>query len=75
MHDGSLTSLEAVVDFYDRGGIENERLDSSIRPLGLTESERADLVAFLNSLTGDNVDQILSDAFDAPVGNFEGQAQ
>ncbi len=71
MHDGSLTTLEDVVAFYSRGGIENERLDLLIQPIGLNKREQNDLVAFLKSLTGDNVDQILSDAFAAPVGNLE----
>ncbi|MFT4585047.1 MAG: cytochrome c peroxidase [Gammaproteobacteria bacterium] len=69
MHDGSLRSLEAVVDFYNRGGVDNELLDSTIGPLDLTEQEATDLVSLLKSLTGDNVDQILGDAFNAPVGN------
>lgn len=71
MHDGSLTTLAAVVAFYDRGGIENERLDPLIKPLGLSQQEQSDLVAFLRSLTGDNIDRILSDSFAAPVGNAE----
>lgn len=69
MHDGSLTSLAAVVEFYDRGGIDNELLDPLIKPLNLSASERADLVAFLKSLTGDTIDAIIADAFAAPVGN------
>lgn len=52
MHDGSLATLEAVVDFYDRGGRPYPALDSAIRPLGLDDSERAALVAFLRALTG-----------------------
>jgi cytochrome c peroxidase len=71
MHDGSLTTLAAVVEFYDGGGIDNERLDPLVRPLGLNELEKSDLVAFLQALTGDNIDRILSDAFNAPVGNIE----
>ncbi len=51
MHDGSLKTLEEVVDFYDRGGFANPMLDGGIRPLGLTAQEKADLVAFLKSLT------------------------
>jgi len=51
MHDGSLKTLEEVVDFYDRGGLDNPMLDGGIRPLGLTTQEKADLVAFLQSLT------------------------
>jgi len=51
MHDGSLKTLEEVVDFYDRGGFDNPMLDSGIRPLHLTAEEKADLVSFLKSLT------------------------
>ncbi len=69
MHDGSLSTLEDVIEFYDRGGIKNQLLDPLIKPLGLTPLEKSQLVAFLKSLTGDNVDQLISDAFAAPVGN------
>lgn len=51
MHDGSLSTLEAVVDHYDKGGIPNEALDPRIRPLQLTAQQKADLVAFLRSLS------------------------
>lgn len=52
MHDGSETTLEAVIDLYDRGGIGNPNLDRKIQPLGLTHMEKDDLAAFLNALTG-----------------------
>ena len=52
MHDGSLATLEAVVDFYDGGGNANPYQDPRIEPLGLDEGEKAALVAFLRSLTG-----------------------
>ena len=52
MHDGSLASLEEIVDFYDRGGHPNPALDPLIRPLGLSEQEKAALVAFLRALAG-----------------------
>jgi cytochrome c peroxidase len=52
MHDGSLTTLTKVVEFYDRGAGSNPYLDGLIRPLGLTPRERRDLVAFLEALTG-----------------------
>lgn len=68
MHDGSLRTLEAVVEFYDAGGEPNPGLDPRIRPLGLTADEKADLVAFLRSLTGDNA-MLVRDAFAAPVGD------
>ncbi|TGM96141.1 cytochrome-c peroxidase [Leptospira dzoumogneensis] len=51
MHDGSLTSLEQVIDLYDRGGESNPFLSSGIRPLRLSGQEKADLVSFLKSLT------------------------
>jgi cytochrome c peroxidase len=50
MHDGSLTSLTEVVEFYDRGGIDNPEKSALIRPLGLSEVEKAALVAFLQAL-------------------------
>lgn len=52
MHDGSLTILEDVVEFYNRGGNSNPHLDSELRPLNLTPEEKQALVAFLTSLTG-----------------------
>jgi len=69
MHDGSIATLEEVVEFYDSGGVENALRDPLVRPLGLTASERARLVAFLRSLTGRNVDLLVTDAFAVPVGN------
>ncbi len=51
MHDGSVPTLEAVIALYDRGGIERPSRSELIRPLGLTEGEQADLVAFLRTLT------------------------
>lgn len=50
MHDGSLSTLEDVVEFYDRGGIAHDG-ERVLEPLGLTEQEKADLVAFLKALT------------------------
>jgi cytochrome c peroxidase len=51
MHDGSLPSLEAVLDHYVQGGHRSRRQDSRVRPFVLSAAERADLLAFLNSLT------------------------
>lgn len=51
MHNGSLNSLEEVVDFYNRGGNLNSNLSPSIHPLFLTSIEKQQLVAFLKSLT------------------------
>lgn len=47
MHDGSLKTLEDVVDYYDKGGIANPQLDEEIFPLKLTAAEKADLITFL----------------------------
>jgi cytochrome c peroxidase len=52
MHDGSLATLDEVIEFYDGGGQRNPGLDARIRPLHLTASEKQDLVAFLQSLAG-----------------------
>jgi cytochrome c peroxidase len=51
MHDGSIATLEDVVEFYARGGNPNVHLDPEIRRLNLTRQQKADLVSFLRSLT------------------------
>ncbi len=51
MHDGSIDTLEEVVEFYNQGGQPNPFLDPSMFPLNLTEQEKADLVEFLYALT------------------------
>lgn len=51
MHDGSLATLEDVVDHYDRGGTGHPATDPAIHPLALSSAEKADLVAFLRALT------------------------
>ena len=68
MHDGSLPTLGAVVDFFDRGG-DHPEADERIQPLGLSEQQKADLVAFLRSLTGSNVEELAADARSAPIGD------
>ena len=67
MHDGSLATLEDVVAFYDRGGIDNENRSPLIAPLGLDAEEQAALVAFLKTLTGDNAEALARDARSAPA--------
>jgi cytochrome c peroxidase len=58
MHDGSLKSLEEVIDHYNRGGASSDKerinpyLSGGIRPLDLTAEEKAALVAFMKTLTG-----------------------
>ena len=52
MHDGSLATLEDVIDFYVGGGTANPNLDPEISPLNLTMEEKRKLIALLRSLTG-----------------------
>jgi len=53
MHTGQLATLADVVAFFDAGGSVTGYLGiNEIRPLGLSQVERGDLVAFLESLTG-----------------------
>ncbi|WP_250846642.1 cytochrome-c peroxidase [Aquisphaera insulae] len=54
MHDGSLKTLEEVVEHYDKGGNANPSLDPDMKPLKLTAQEKADLVAFMKALTGEH---------------------
>lgn len=55
MHDGSEKTLADVIAFYDRGGNPNPWLDGGMRPLGLSEQERADLVALLETFTSSDL--------------------
>jgi cytochrome c peroxidase len=52
MHDGSLATLEDVVDFYDKGGRPNQNLFPLLRPIGLTPQEKQQLIKFLEALSG-----------------------
>ncbi|WP_299880527.1 cytochrome c peroxidase [uncultured Cocleimonas sp.] len=70
MHNGSLQTLNDVVSFYNKGGVANDLLDPLITPLNLSDQEQSDLVTFLQALTGSNVDTLVSDAFDAPIGDL-----
>ena len=65
-HDGSQVTLWDVVDHYNKGGVQNPFLDGGIVPLGLTEPEIDDLVAFLATLTSPEY---------APAAQAEYQAQ
>jgi cytochrome c peroxidase len=55
MHDGSEATLRDVIEFYDRGGNDNPYLDGGMRPLGLTDQEKADLVALLETFTSSDL--------------------
>ncbi len=61
MHDGSLASLRQVVDHYDSGFMKRASLSDEMKPLGLTEVEKSDLIAFLGNLSS------VDDPMDIPV--------
>ncbi len=52
MHDGSQQTLEEVVEWYNKGGHPNPHLSEKVRPLNLTEQDKADLVEFMKACTG-----------------------
>jgi cytochrome c peroxidase len=54
MHDGRFATLEEVLDHYNRGGSYSPTVDPLIRVgrgLGLTAQDKADIIAFLHTLT------------------------
>lgn len=53
LHDGSLKTLRSVLEYYAGGGNSNPALDKDLKPLRLNKAERDDLLAFLESLTGE----------------------
>ena len=76
MHNGSLATLKDVVEFYNKGGVKavgkmkNENLSPLMFPLNLSETEVNQVVEFLKTLTGSNVDQLILDAKAAPIGDI-----
>ena len=52
MHDGSLETLEEVIEFYNRGGNPNSHLDPELRALELTAEEKRALLELLKNLSG-----------------------
>ena len=61
MHDGSLTTLAEVIDHYDSGFVRRDSLSDEMKPLELSGEEKADLVAFLETLSSRD------DPMDLPV--------
>jgi len=51
MHDGSIKTLEDVVEHYNEGGLNHPHKSSLIKPLNLTQKEKEELVEFLKTLT------------------------
>ena len=68
MHDGSLATLEAVIEFYDRGGIDNPDKSPLLVPLGLDKADKAALEAFLRALTGSGAAALLAREAQTPIG-------
>jgi cytochrome c peroxidase len=70
MHDGSLATLEDVVEHYDKGGTPNPALDPDMKKLGLTAQEKKDVVAFMKALSGETkkLDEILPKLPPGPDG-------
>ncbi|MGO4666645.1 cytochrome c peroxidase [Bosea sp. 2RAB26] len=54
MHDGSLPTLDAVLEHYEHGVVQRPSLSPDIKPIGLTSEERAALLAFLATLSSEN---------------------
>jgi cytochrome c peroxidase len=52
MHDGSQQTLEEVVEHYAKGGTPNPHLSDKMKKLDLTDQDKQDLVAFMQSCTG-----------------------
>jgi cytochrome c peroxidase len=69
MHDGSFSTLDEVIAFYRQGGHFHEGIDPLIKPLELSAGDVNALVAFLESLTGDNVTELVEDARSEKIGN------
>jgi cytochrome c peroxidase len=66
MHNGALLTLEEVIDYYDRGGTRASGQDPRISPLHLSAQEKQALLAFLHSLTGDNIHSLAREGADFP---------
>ena len=70
MHDGSLATLEAVVAHYGSGGVDRPTRSPDLpRKLDLSEGERADLVAFLKSLSSDRPPHLVVDTVAVKSGS------
>ena len=76
MHNGSIGTLKEVVQFYNKGGIrqigkmKNDNISPLMFPLELSEREVDQVVEFLKTLTGSNVNELILDAKAAPIGEI-----
>ena len=77
-HNGEMVTLEQVVEFYNRGGnfpiTNRQNLDVDMQPIGLSFQQKADLVAFLKSLTDPRVKYEMA-PFDHPSLNIPNGGQ
>ncbi len=55
MHNGVEKTLQDVIEFYNRGGDDVPNKSAFMTPLGLSDSEKNDLVQFMHALTGDPI--------------------
>ena len=63
MHNGTIPTLEAVIDFYDRGGVADDGRTTGyhktksalIQPLGLTEQDKKNLLSFIEAFSGEQI--------------------
>ena len=53
MHNGVFATLEEVIEVYNRGGADDANKSPLLKPLGLSDQEKKDLLAFLLSLSSD----------------------
>jgi len=51
MHDGSIKTLEEVIEHYNNGGKNHPNKNNLIKPLGLSDDEKSSLVSFLKALS------------------------
>jgi len=59
MHDGAFSTMEQVIEHYNKGGDpKNANQDDLIEPLHLTRKEKSDLIAFIKSLTDKRLNHI-----------------
>ncbi len=64
MHNGAFYTMEEVVDFYDKGGVNEDGLTTGypqtksklIKPLNLSDAEKEDLLAFLEAFSGKEIE-------------------
>ncbi len=53
MHNGTLASLEEVIDYYNEGGGHDDVMPNELAPLGLSQRDKKNLLAFLEALSAD----------------------